>query len=606
MPDDSRRPLVDTAPGDVRPTKTAIASASEPIDRSPRTSTLGAAETKANRDSSWPSRGLKLENAQTARSVRTRWMRKLTWYILQFVGIALFLHSVAARSVALTHSPAFYDEGIILSNAHFLMRGLAPYRDFYANYPPGVFLLVAGLWKLFGVSAWTYRLLAVVIHATLAVAAGRLAGRIGGRQFSYFAMGLVGVWTLQLGLAPYAWLLGLVVALVFIELLCWARAREVPRRFVIAGIAFGTIGCFRHDLFVYILGLMAVAYVSPKPIRRFLGLYHPSFRHVTWLLIGVTVPMVVVWGPTLLTAGIPRVVRDLVVEQGQYVMPARFLPMPKLLALDPASGWPVFLVRDLECAIVLTLLGPAIAALLLLGRGVLGVRDAAAVMLLGALSVAVLPQVLGRTDITHAVYTISPVLILASTLIEWLATRARTWPASLVLAVGIGALIVYPIEQTFLPLRPATLDGMREAPELRSSDRGGFHESNPTIAANRRAVLAFIAQVTRTSDRVFFGTHTHEWVHVNEVDLYFLADRLPGVRYPHFDPNVVSRDDIQKEMVESLDKHQVRVVVLSSLIQGHESPPGLLPGSTRLDQYIRANFYTAATHGVYTVLVRKT
>src|SRR5688572_451659 len=42
-----------------------------------------------------------------------------------------------------------YDEGVLLTNAHLLLRGELPYRDFYTNYPPGIFALLAGWFALF-------------------------------------------------------------------------------------------------------------------------------------------------------------------------------------------------------------------------------------------------------------------------------------------------------------------------------------------------------------------------------------------------------------------------------------------------------------------------
>src|SRR5438105_15698246 len=70
-----------------------------------------------------------------------------------------------------------YDEGLLLTNAHLILRGQVPYRDFYSNYPPGIFLIIAALWKVFGVRAIVVRLLGLAIHLAIALLAARLAGR---------------------------------------------------------------------------------------------------------------------------------------------------------------------------------------------------------------------------------------------------------------------------------------------------------------------------------------------------------------------------------------------------------------------------------------------
>jgi hypothetical protein len=118
-------------------------------------------------------------------------------------------------------------------------------------------------------------------------------------------------------------------------------------------------------------------------------------------------------------------------------------------------------------------------------------------------------------------------------------------------------------------------------------------------------MLAYIAAHTQPNERVFFGTFTHEWVRANEIDLYFLADRLPGVRYTEYDPNVVTRREVQEEMIAWLESYQVRVAVLSSLIKSHDVVPGLLPGSRLLDDYLSAHFDRVEQHEVYSILVRK-
>jgi hypothetical protein len=45
-----------------------------------------------------------------------------------------------------------YDEGLIVFGAIRVMNGDVPYRDFYANYGPAQFYVLAGLFKVFGPS----------------------------------------------------------------------------------------------------------------------------------------------------------------------------------------------------------------------------------------------------------------------------------------------------------------------------------------------------------------------------------------------------------------------------------------------------------------------
>lgn len=534
-------------------------------------------------------------------------VRWVTAQLLQIVGLALFFYSVTARSLALVNAPGMYDEGILLSNAHFTLRGLAAYRDFYTNDPPGMFWLIAATWKIFGVSAWSYRMVAVGIHLVLALIAGRLGGRIVGHRFSCLAMGLVSVWTVPLGVSPYAWLVGVSCALLFIELLCRAEEKRERNQFVIAGIAFGLIGCFRLDLLVYLSVVLGGSWLLPKAIRHVASHYRPSLVNLGHIAIGAALPLALLCGTTFVLAGPKAVFRDLVIEQVKYAMPGRVLPIPDLLHADMTTHLPMLFVHDFEAAIALTFLAPVLAVTLIVGRRALSVRSASAIPLLGVLAIACVPQLMGRTDTTHAIFATIPALVLAAALFTAVAASlAPILPVNLVIAAcGIG-LVVRPIEAYILPRRSFTLEGMRDDPSRRSSQRGGgFLELDAKTATTRQAVLSFLNQHTSTTERVFFGTHTHEWVYVNEADLYFLSDRLPAVRYTQYGPNVASRLEVQEEMVASLEKHAVRYVVLSSLIQRHEGQKELAPGSTRLDNYLHEHFSPIASHGVYTILSRK-
>jgi hypothetical protein len=94
-------------------------------------------------------------------------------------------------------------------------------------------------------------------------------------------------------------------------------------------------------------------------------------------------------------------------------------------------------------------------------------------------------------------------------------------------------------------------------------------------------------------------------VWINEADLYFLADRRPGTRYVQFDPNVVTRRDVQEEMIASLERHHVRLVVLSSRVKRLETQPGVLPGSTLFDEYLQGHFVLVKSHPPYEIYVQR-
>ncbi len=59
----------------------------------------------------------------------------------------VFLMSYLILFIGMSLQPNVYDEGIILTGAMRVVAGELPHQDFYANYGPGQFYLIAGLFK---------------------------------------------------------------------------------------------------------------------------------------------------------------------------------------------------------------------------------------------------------------------------------------------------------------------------------------------------------------------------------------------------------------------------------------------------------------------------
>jgi len=80
----------------------------------------------------------------------------VTTYLFLFLGMSL--------------RPSVYDEGLILTGAMRVAAGQIPYRDFYANYGPVQFYLLAGIFRFLGQSILVERLTCIVIEALLVTA----------------------------------------------------------------------------------------------------------------------------------------------------------------------------------------------------------------------------------------------------------------------------------------------------------------------------------------------------------------------------------------------------------------------------------------------------
>jgi len=515
------------------------------------------------------------------------------------VGLGAFVLLLAfAKRLFLLHAPlSYFDEGVLLTDSDLVHRGMVTFRDFYSIYPPGIYYLVSAVWHLLGVSVLGMRLLGLLVALGLAALAGRHAGALTGGRFSFVGAGVVLAFLIPLMNVPYAWLVALSLVFVALELLL----SENPRHVWLGGVALGVSSAFRHDLFSYVgaswgaLSVAALVLARRRPELRI-----PRAAPVVRSLCLAAGLAVLIWTAIVWSGGARNVWRDLVYNVSHYIMQSRMLPFPDLLALRQVPGIgvsvPYVLVRYFEAGVVLCFVAPLIG-LFLTWELRSTPRLAARALLLTALSVTVIPQMSARTDGDHVLLSVTPALVLILAAAERTletGTRQRRW-----VGVAARAVVLLPIPHAFLCV-PRTHDTL----VLGVPRDGGVPEPEPDVVRARRRVLVLVERYTRAGDPIFVGTLNHERVHMVEMDLYFLFNRTGGARFMQFDPNLNTREDVQREMVDDLVARDTRLAILSSR-PTLEPQENLLAGSKHLDQHLERHFREVGAFPPYRVLLRR-
>ena len=484
-----------------------------------------------------------------------------------------------------------YDEGALLTDANLILMGKTIYRDFYASYGPGLYLLLASVWKLAGVSMLAERSLGLASHLAVAALAGRLAGRLTHRRFLLWPAGLCGAWMTAIAPSPLAYVVAVAFMLLGIELVMWSLASPSPWRWFAPGAAFGCAGCFRHDLVVYacacaVLVLGAAVLLSPR--RAFP--WSLARKPAGWACAGVLLPLVVVWAPFVWRAGMTRLAHDLFLDQIRFVVPARVLPLPALWMLVPVPLVPFRVPAVwgtlLPAAVALGFAAPAIAvALLWVRRRGMDREQRVLLALVGALSLAVVPQLMDRADITHAIAVLGPAFVLVGAVAE-----APGWPS------GLGWLL------SGLLLLPATAEGLLAPPQAMGMTGNEHVRGVSGTTPDQRALVDFVDTHTAEGEPIFVGLLDHRRTFGNEMVLYFLANRPGATRMMEFEPNIANREEFQREMAAEIDAH-ARLLVLCARFTGYAETgnDSQLIGSSYLDQYIRKHFAPSQRFGPYWV-----
>jgi hypothetical protein len=523
--------------------------------------------------------------------------------VLEGAGLVGLVLAVLATWSEFYRPIGAFDEGVVLTNAQLLLKGAVPYRDFYTNYPPGIFALLAALFAIVGQSVSVERVLGLALHLAVAGLAGRLAGRLLGQRISLLVVGLAMTWLTVLDMPTYAWLAGLSLALLACELWEVARARGRPLGYALVGVTLGLLSWFRHDLFIYftlVLGLFASVWLAPRlwrGQRRELFAPGSPLQGTPIVCVAAAVVTAILWLPIIGLAGIERVTHDLYFDQVRYTMPARVLPLPSLSAFYPLAGLPlpVFVLAAFQGSVLLTLAGPVLALGALLWPRGAGLKNRSSVFCLAALTIAVVPQMMGRTDLWHAVFTVTPALVVS---VLWLAggperrwSALRAWPLAL-----LGAVFLYmPVRDQLGRVRnlPATPPPIQVARAGRTPIDGPYH-----------AALAFIAKHSREDDPIYVGVLDHRWTLMNNMDLYFLADRRGATRYMQFDPGLNNREDVQRSMISELEQTRPKVAILVNVGQWNEPNESVEMGSGLLDKYLRRNYRQKGSFGGMRFLLR--
>jgi hypothetical protein len=475
-----------------------------------------------------------------------------------------------------------YDEGVLLTDAQLMLRGAVPFRDFYTNYPPGIFLLIVALFKLFGMHAVLLRFVGMVIHVLIAALVGRLAGRLAERPFLPLPAGIALAYLLTLNLVPYAYLVSVCLALAFVDFGLASIARPRPWSFFVAGLIFGSVAAFRHDLFIYLacgLGVVGLAEV----LRRRVLTDAATVRSALRFAIGAALPLSAIWIPVFVRAGFRQIAADLYFDQ-VLAVPARVLPFPRMLPdlfRDPYAG-----------AVAILALGPVL--LLWAWLTARSHQQRLGVLLLGAVALALVPQSVCRSDLAHVVFGIWPAIVLMGVLIERLASRA---------ALRQGVLAAIPAFWLIILVAPLTSDTQVLA---RPFAPGSIWNRPPMVEPwSRSEVLGFISQNTAPGEPIYVGATDHRRVLISEMDLYFLADRPGAVRRMQFDPNLTTRPEVQTIMIAELESKRPKVAVLSSECYWDEPNHSRDFGSTLLDEYLSSHYREVKHTGHYRLMLRQ-
>ncbi len=519
-----------------------------------------------------------------------------------------------------TSDTNMYDLGIAAYGGVRAADGFVPYVDSHTPYGPGQFYFRALIFGVFGTNLGVM-LAELTVFSALFVAASYVVLR----HVTAYVPAVVLSFAIG-ALAPLALHSNTASALVFMLVAAGCMLRYVQVRrpvwLALTGVAIGLIGTERWDFGIFSIAVFSFATVSLPYIQRAIeprtaARVPPDrpARRLAQLLVPALLAALPFYAPVLLSDPM-AILRS--VRLAQAAGPYRTLPFPfPFNPLAVISGeipmlWFLVSVMVGSSAFVFPLLGPInlLTIVVVLWRKRPGTPSAPLVLhtLVTTLcgGCLFLYGFSRSSDLLHMAPS-AMFMFMSLPWLFWLTPQLRT-TGSLGGAV-LGRVLM---TTTVLVVTLAVVFGVL----MRQSEAAPTHASaNPRLAGfmmesgagrDYDALVAYITEHTRPGDAIFSGLMRHDKVHVNDVLIYFAADRHSGVRDYHMDPGTTTTREVQRQMIQDLQRHEVRLIVLAD--------PGLpfelnlsrdSSGVFELDDYIEANYAPVERFGSYLVLMRR-
>lgn len=462
-----------------------------------------------------------------------------------------------------------FDEGITLVRGMLMSQGALPYRDFWTSYGPLDSALLAAAFHVFGLQVLVERMLAAGIAILFTAVSWWLCGMVGLRgPLRLLMTGLLSLVSVSVpALTPtvLADLLGLGAFATFLR---FSDRRSL--RLAVAGGVLTGLASFTRPEFGVVLGMGLTAGYGVLALRR----QERSVRALAGYWLGAAVTAALLWTPTIIAAGLPIVYFNLVVHALTIYPAGRRIPLGQGADAPAVLGFAA-------CFAVIWLWGGTRAM-----RHRADPTELARLTALLVSAVLAFDWVVTRADAPHAIGAWPLTALLLALLLQ--RRTAAQAPARHAAAISLIAVCLFTAAVVALAGRDLARPAQPAAIPHAAIVGGRAWMPAPQLNALVRAIDAAVP----AGDPVFIGLQRNELVVFNDAMLYFLAGRRPGTRYEEYIPALTTDARIQEEMTCQLARSGTTLAVLGPNAAGEPTNASSRPGSTLLDEWLRA--HTAA------------
>lgn len=504
-----------------------------------------------------------------------------------------------------------FDEGIILTGAHNVLQGAVPHRDFYTNYGPAQFYILAALFDLFGTSASVARYYDIAIRAAIVAASFAILSRRCRPIVALAAACICFGWMLGSRFYLYPVFPTLLLALVGTQLV--STGGRIPTfRLLGAGAATGLSALFRYDVGFFLMAahLMFFGFLwlaqEDAPRERTLEVARKT------LIYGLGTGLIFLPPALLLVSAgaLQGFIHDIIDYSSTYYVAYRGLPLP---------GPAVFLTPTgpAEAAVYVPFGAVIVAAWAWFrGRGTHssspGFNGGDSCFLVAFGLVTLLLSVKGIVRITtiHMMIALVPALLLIAFVVD---RRTGRFPGARILASALGIIAAgtaafQSAAIGYLFMRDPGRSYFGSVVGIPNAAGGMVTPSSSTVSgarlpADAACAVEFVRARSAADEPIFVAAGRHDKIAINHVEFYFASGRRPGTHWYQFDPGLQTRADVQAEIISDLQRNRVRWVISDTAFDGIREPnrSAVSSGVRLLDRHLATNYTPVAAFGTISV-----
>ncbi len=523
------------------------------------------------------------------------------------LGLIVVLIAIPLRGLLRDHGAAM-EEGFMLVFPEQVLLGQVPNKDFLHLYGPGSLWVLAGVYKVFGVSLATERWFGLVQHVGIIFGLYWVIRRWGRAVAFLAATSAIFINLNSTGLSALAWNGAIAFGIWAVWALLHARDSGDWRWMLAAGVLVSCALLYRPDVIVAVGAASVVA------------LWSLRWRRLWPFLAGLGVAAVG-FVAHFFAAGFANAFRGMFTDPVFTLREGRTLPMPPVwdhlvgyfqkAAVLRTVGWPfphIGMSQQLFFWFFITVLAPVF---------VLGVawwarrrdpdpRRPMALAVLGAFGAGLLPQALQRADQTHLAWVgVITITAVPAAIAQFFLVRPPRRPATAWLrapvAITVAAFVFFAVVTPQFTVR-----GYNDV-ALQSLDRNvigfpierdgrNFYVPSPSIAHSAQDLIAELdAHDPQPGERLFVGPADLRYTPYTDAFFYYLFPELPpATYYIEMDPFDSHPDSGLAEDVATADW-----VILTNVWNAWIEPNNsMAPGSNVPNEIIERDFCLVGTWGL--------